>query len=36
MGVGEVEQKIADRLRDLFHSSWAPAVDSSVKRVTLA
>jgi hypothetical protein len=30
MSVGEVEQKIADRFHDLFHSSWARAVDGLV------
>jgi hypothetical protein len=30
MSVGEVEQKIADRFHDLFHSSWARAAGSLV------
>jgi hypothetical protein len=30
MSVGEVEQKIADRFHDLFHSSWARAVGSLI------
>lgn len=34
MSLDEVEQKIADRFRDLFHSSWARAVDSVVTTFT--
>ncbi len=30
MSVSEFEQKVADRFRDLFHSSWARAVDCLV------
>lgn len=30
MSAGDVEQKVADRFRELFHSSWASAVDAAV------
>jgi hypothetical protein len=30
VSVGEIEQKIADRFHDLFHSSWARAADSLI------
>ena len=30
MSVGEIEQKVADRFQELFHSSWARATDSLI------